>query len=321
MKIFVFPEVFQGELQEISFEILGLAKEIKEKTSGELHVLLTGKGVKDFVPRFGLADKVLVLDNERLEGVSPFIYQNILLRVLKEREAGLVLFGHTGVGMDIAGFLALRLNLPMVAFCRNIKVEDNNLITTSLICGGKIFADVKIKDNKGVCLILPGSYPAEKGRTEGTKEVEELSFPEIEEKIQFEKFIVPEVEDIDITKEELLITVGRGIQNQENMKVAEELANLLGGALAASRPVVDQGWLPLTRTVGRSGKVVKPKLYFTLGISGAPEHVEGMKDASLIIAINTDPNAPIFQIAHYGVIGDIFEIVPALVENIRARKG
>jgi len=104
------------------------------------------------------------------------------------------------------------------------------------------------------------------------------------------------------------------------LELAEELANLLGGALAASRPVVDQGWLPLTRVVGRSGKTVKPKLYFSLGISGAPEHVEGMKDASLIIAINTDPSAPIFQIAHYGVVGDILDIVPALVEEIKARK-
>jgi len=320
MKIFVFPEVYQGEVKEISFEILGLAQEIKEKTGGDLHVLLAGKGVKEFVPQFGLADKVLLLDNEKLEGVSPFIYQNILFQVLKDRAPELILFGHTSIGMDLAGFVALKLNFPMVAFCKNVKAENGHLMATSLICGGKILADVKIKDNKGVCLVLPGSYPAEKGKVEGTKEVEELSLSEIEEKIKFEKFIIPEVEDIDITKENILVAVGRGIQNQENLEVAEELAQALGGALAASRPVVDQGWLPLTRVVGRSGKSVKPKLYLSLGISGAPEHVEGMKDAGLIIAINTDPNAPIFQTAHYGVVGDIFDIVPALVEEIKARK-
>jgi len=320
MKIFVFPEVYQGEVKEISFEILGLAQEIKEKTGGDLHVLLAGKGVKEFVPQFGLADKVLLLDNEKLEGVSPFIYQNILFQVLKDRAPELILFGHTSIGMDLAGFVALKLNFPMVAFCKNVKAENGHLMATSLICGGKILADVKIKDNKGVCLVLPGSYPAEKGKVEGTKEVEELSLSEIEEKIKFERFIIPEVEDIDITKENILVAVGRGIQNQENLEVAEELAHVLGGALAASRPVVDQGWLPLTRVVGRSGKSVKPKLYLSLGISGAPEHVEGMKDAGLIIAINTDPNAPIFQTAHYGVVGDIFDIVPALVEEIKARK-
>lgn len=320
MKIFVFPEVYQGEVKEISFEILGLAQEIKEKTGGDLHVLLAGKGVKEFVPQFGLADKVLLLDNEKLEGVSPFIYQNILFQVLKDRAPELILFGHTSIGMDLAGFVALKLNFPMVAFCKNVKAENGHLMATSLICGGKILADVKIKDNKGVCLVLPGSYPAEKGKVEGTKEVEELSLSEIEEKIKFERFIIPEVEDIDITKENILVGVGRGIQNQENLEVVEELAQVLGGALAASRPVVDQGWLPLTRVVGRSGKSVKPKLYLSLGISGAPEHVEGMKDAGLIIAINTDPNAPIFQTAHYGVVGDIFDIVPALVEEIKARK-
>ncbi|AMM42181.1 electron transfer flavoprotein subunit alpha [Candidatus Desulfofervidus auxilii] len=320
MKIFVFPEVYQGEVKEISFEILGLAQEIKEKTGGDLHVLLAGKGVKEFVPQFGLADKILLLDNEKLEGVSPFIYQNILFQVLKDRAPELILFGHTSIGMDLAGFVALKLNFPMVAFCKNVKAENGHLMATSLICGGKILADVKIKDNKGVCLVLPGSYPAEKGKVEGTKEVEELSLSEIEEKIKFERFIIPEVEDIDITKENILVAVGRGIQNQENLEVVEELAQALGGALAASRPVVDQGWLPLTRVVGRSGKSVKPKLYLSLGISGAPEHVEGMKDAGLIIAINTDPNAPIFQTAHYGVVGDIFDIVPALVEEIKARK-
>ncbi|HEB74514.1 MAG TPA: electron transfer flavoprotein subunit alpha/FixB family protein, partial [Candidatus Desulfofervidus auxilii] len=266
------------------------------------------------------ADKVLLLDNEKLEGVSPFIYQNILFQVLKDRAPELILFGHTSIGMDLAGFVALKLNFPMVAFCKNVKAENGHLMATSLICGGKILADVKIKDNKGVCLVLPGSYPAEKGKVEGTKEVEELSLSEIEEKIKFERFIIPEVEDIDITKENILVGVGRGIQNQENLEVVEELAQVLGGALAASRPVVDQGWLPLTRVVGRSGKSVKPKLYLSLGISGAPEHVEGMKDAGLIIAINTDPNAPIFQTAHYGVVGDIFDIVPALVEEIKARK-
>ncbi|MDL1957419.1 MAG: electron transfer flavoprotein subunit alpha/FixB family protein [Candidatus Desulfofervidus auxilii] len=320
MKIFVFPEIYQGEIKEISFEILGLAREVKEKIGADLYVLLVGKGVKEFASQFGLADKVLVLDNEKLEGISPFVYQNVLFQILKERQADLVLFGHTSVGMDIGGFIALKLNLPMVAFCKNIKVENGNLVTTSLIYGGKILADAKVINNKAICLVLPGSYPAEKGKEEGIKEIEELSLPEIEEKIRFEKFIVPEVEDVDITKEDIIVAVGRGIQSQENLELAEELANLLGGALAASRPVVDQGWLPLTRVVGRSGKTVKPKLYFSLGISGAPEHVEGMKDASLIIAINTDPSAPIFQIAHYGVVGDIFDIVPALVEEIKARK-
>ena len=117
--------------------------------------------------------------------------QNILFQVLKDRAPELILFGHTSIGMDLAGFVALKLNFPLVAFCKNVKAENGYLMATSLICGGKILADVKIKDNKGVCLVLPGSYPAEKGKVEGTKEVEELSLSEIEEKIKFERFIIP----------------------------------------------------------------------------------------------------------------------------------
>lgn len=126
----------------------------------------------------------------------------------------------------------------------------------------------------------------------------------------------PEGGDVDITTEDVLVVVGRGIESEDNIEEAQELADALGGAVAASRPIVDQGWLPKTRQVGKSGLTVKPKVYLTLGVSGAPEHVEGMKDASTIISINTDPQAPIFGVAHYGWIGDIFDILPELVDRL-----
>lgn len=320
MKIYVFSEIFRGNICDITFEMLGLAKELKEKTNGEVVSLLIGKGVKDLKDKLGSADKVLILDDERLEGLSPFLYQNILASILKERKPDLVLFPHTAIGMDIAGFIALKLGYPFVAFCKSLDIKNGDLIATSLICGGKIFVDVKLKENKGICLIAPGSYPAEKGKEEGAKSAEEISFQEIQEKIKFEKYIEPQIEDIDISKKEILVSVGRGIQARENISLAEEIANFLNGAVSGSRPVIDQGWLPVTRQVGRSGKIVKPKLYFAFGISGAPEHVEGMKDSELIIAINKDPNAPIFNIAHYGVVGDVIEIMPLLLEEIQKRK-
>jgi electron transfer flavoprotein alpha subunit len=126
---------------------------------------------------------------------------------------------------------------------------------------------------------------------------------------------------MDITKQDVLVAVGRGIQNQDNLSLAEDLAQALGGAVCASRPVIDQGWLPLTRQVGKSGMIVKPKSYLALGISGAPEHVEGMKGSELIIAINTDPHAPIFDVAHYGICGDLLEVIPILTEKLKSRKG
>jgi len=126
---------------------------------------------------------------------------------------------------------------------------------------------------------------------------------------------------VDITQQEVLVAVGRGLQSKDNLALAEELANALGGAVCASRPVIDQGWLPLSRQVGKSGMTVKPKIYVALGISGAPEHIEGMKDSSTIIAVNSDPQAPIFNIAHYGVVGDVLDLIPVLTEEVRSRKG
>ncbi|MEO0270776.1 MAG: electron transfer flavoprotein subunit alpha/FixB family protein [candidate division WOR-3 bacterium] len=320
MKIYVFSEVFRGEIGDITFEMLGIAKELKEKTNGEVVSILIGKGVKNLKDKFGSADKILILDDERLEGLSPFLYQNILLNILKERNPDLILFPHTAIGMDIGGFVALKLGYPFVAFCKSLNLKNGNLVVTSLICGGKILVDVNLKENKGVCLIAPGSYSAEKGKEEGAKNVEEIPLQEIQEKIKFEEYIEPKIEDIDISKKDILISVGRGIQSKDNIPLAEEIANLLNGAVSGSRPVIDQGWLPITRQVGRSGKIVKPKLYLAFGISGAPEHIEGMRDSELIVAINMDPNAPIFNIAHYGVVGDALEIMPLLAEEIKKRK-
>jgi len=149
----------------------------------------------------------------------------------------------------------------------------------------------------------------------------EIAFsPLTETRITFKQYIEPEMGDVDITKETVLIAVGRGIQNQDNLPLVEELARALHGAVCGSRPVIDQGWLPTTRLVGKSGKTVKPMVYLALGISGAPEHVEGMADSEVIIAINTDPTAPIFEVAKYGATVDLFDLIPALIEQLKLAK-
>jgi electron transfer flavoprotein alpha subunit len=139
--------------------------------------------------------------------------------------------------------------------------------------------------------------------------------------VRFKKYIEPEAGDVDISQQEVLVAVGRGLQSQDNLELAEELAAALGGAVCGSRPVIDQGWLPLSRQVGKSGLTVKPKIYIAAGLSGAPEHVEGIKGSDLIIAINSDPRAPIFNVAHYGIVGDAAEVLPALAERVKAAKG
>ena len=159
-------------------------------------------------------------------------------------------------------------------------------------------------------------------RPAGSPEVQDASVPGLDDlTTSFLRRVEPEVSDVDITGEEILVSVGRGIGGEENIELAQELADALGGVVSASRPVTDGGWLPKTRQVGKSGRKVKPKLYIAVGISGAPEHLEGMSDAELIIAINTDENAPIFDVAHYGTTEDLFDLLPALTEQVEAAVG
>jgi len=164
--------------------------------------------------------------------------------------------------------------------------------------------------------MLAGGYKAEAGKQPPV--VETVAAPALDAlRISIKQYIEPDTSDVDISKEPMLVSVGRGVQNKDNIELANELAEALGGQVCASRPVVDQGWMPTTRLVGKSGKRVKPKVYLALGISGAPEHVEGMGDSDVIVAVNTDPNAPIFNIAKYGTTIDMFELLPVLTEKVR----
>jgi electron transfer flavoprotein alpha subunit len=164
--------------------------------------------------------------------------------------------------------------------------------------------------------MLAGAGSADDGRSGGAGEVETIDAAASDLAVSFIGLFEPEAGDVDITSEDILVAIGRGIESEDNIEEAQELADALGAALAASRPIIDQGWLPKDRQVGKSGLTVKPKVYLTLGISGAPEHLEGMRDSATIIAINSDPQAPIFGIAHYGWVGDLFDFIPELTDRL-----
>ena len=187
-----------------------------------------------------------------------------------------------------------------------------------------MIAEVEVCASPAILMMMPGSFRPvlASGGVEGGEavvEIRAISAPLEAASIRFEEWVLPKAGDVDITQQDLLIAVGRGIQQKENLDLVEELAQVLGGRVCASRPVIDQGWLPSTRQVGKSGMTVRPKCFLALGISGAPEHVEGMKDSELIVAVNSDPNAPIFDVAHYGVAADLLDIVPALVDALKTR--
>lgn len=321
--VLVYIEHLHGKIADVSFELLGKGRELAEAIGGKLDAVLIGSQCGGLADQLGKADRVLCVADMRLADYSPTSFKHALASLVKETEPRVVLIGNTSMGMELAAGVSAETGLPLIAYANNIMVENGSrIVATAMVYGGKLFAEAVAEGEQVIVSVLAGSFDAEKGRGEGPGTVQEVKAPlsiNGGAGVHFKRLIEPEAADVDITKQEILVSVGRGIQSPDNLELVEELATALGGALASSRPVVDNGWLPKSRQVGKSGVTVKPKLYMAVGISGAPEHLEGMKDAGTIIAINTDPNAPIFEVADYGIVGDLFDIVPAITEKIKSQ--
>lgn len=316
--VLVVAEHLNGKLNEVTFELLGAARRLAADLGGGVEVALPGHGVRHLAGQLGAADRVLLLEDPALEQYTPDAWQQALAALLRERRPGLVLIGNTGQGMDLAAGLSAELGLPLAAYCTDLQVADGTIVATAQVYGGKLAAESRLPASGAIASVIAGAFPAEAGRASGEPTVEAIALPAIRSRVRFRGLTLPEAGDVDITREAVLVSVGRGIQEQGNIALAEELAEALGGAVAASRPIIDNGWLPRSRQVGKSGLRVKPKLYLAVGISGAPEHLEGMKDAELIVAVNTDPKAPIFDVAHYGTTVDLFDLLPELTDRVRA---
>ncbi|MBM3144459.1 MAG: electron transfer flavoprotein subunit alpha/FixB family protein [Chloroflexi bacterium] len=312
--IYVVIEHLRGQVADISYIMLAAGRDLARETGGKLAAVLLGQNAQALAENLA-ADQVLYGENAALAEFTSDAYQQALAGLISENQPRAAFFGSTTIGTDVAGTLSARLNIPLVSSCS--KISDGMIV--SQICGGKIMAETKLADTTTLITMIPGGYKPEQGRG-GPPEVKPVPVSVADLKVALNQYIEPEVADVDITKEKVLISIGRGIQTADNIELAQALADLLGGAVSASRPVVDQGWLPTSRMVGKSGQRVKPKLYLALGISGAPEHVEGMADAENIIAINIDPGAPLFDVAKYGVNVDLFDLIDPLIEAIEAAK-
>jgi electron transfer flavoprotein alpha subunit len=316
--IFVVIEHLQGNVLDISYIMLAAARQLSQSTSGGVTAVLLGHNAQGLAGNLA-ADKVLYMDHLALVEFTSDAYQTALAGLIQEQSPRVVLFGHSSIGMDIASGLSAKLGLPVVSSCYNFSADGRYICQ---ICGGKIMAEGALPGSTVLVTMVPGGYKTEQGHSTQAPAVTSIPAPTFEGlRVTLKQYIEPDTSDVDITKEKMLVSVGRGIQNKDNIELANELASALGCAVSASRPVVDQGWMPTTRLVGKSGKRVKPKIYLALGISGAPEHVEGMSDSEVIIAVNTDPNAPIFNIAKYGAVVDLLDLAPALTEKIKQAKG
>ncbi len=319
--ILVLVEQLRGQVADITFEMLGAARKMGAPSQRPVHAVALGREAAGLAARLGGADSVLAVEDPVLDQPTAEAAIAVLQQIMEQKQAGLLLIGGTNVSFGLGTRLAARTQLPFVNFCKGARVDGEALVLTSQLFGGKILSDVKLAQGRGIVSIYPGAFPADAGRGDQVPPVEKLAVSVPAPKVVFQQYVEPEAGDVDITKQTVLVAVGRGIQSADNVQLAEELAQSLGGAVCASRPVIDQGWLPLSRQVGKSGMTVKPRVYLAFGISGAPEHWDGMQNSECIIAVNTDPKAPIFDGAHYGVVGDAVELIPLLTEKVHAKKG
>jgi len=319
-KIFVLTEHRQGQIRDITYEMLTKAREIAEKTGAELTAIMLGKNIKEQAKSLiEYAKTVICIDDPRLENFNSKAYKLVLAKLIAEHKPTLVLIGHTSYGIDLAPRLAATLNLPLATDCIDLAFEGDIFTVTRQMYGGKV--NVKATARKAetyLVTIRQAAFTAQKPQTPMNGQITETPSPlteDITEK-RFLQYVLPPPGGVDITAADKLIGVGRGIKDAANIPQIEELAKVVGGVLSCSRPIVDKGWLPNDRQVGTSGKTVKPKLYLALGISGAFQHVLGMKNSDLIIAVNKDPKAPIFNFANYGIVEDLFKIVPSLKNKV-----
>jgi electron transfer flavoprotein alpha subunit len=318
--VWVVAETLRGEVKEITYTLLAAGRVLADGLGGKLTALLLGHEDEGLADTLGAADTVLYMDHPALADFTPDAYRRTIAAAAKEAAPRVLLFGHTSIGTDVACGVSLDLGAPLVSSCQSVRVEAGQPWYVCLTCGGKIVAEGEMPEPGCVVTVTPGGHKPEAGRAAGPKEIVRVSPPAPLDdlRVRLLQYCEPEAGDVDIAKESVLVAVGRGLQNPDNLDLAQALAEALGGKVCGSRPVVDQGWLPLSRLVGKSGKEVKPKLYLALGISGAPEHVEGIAGAETIVAVNTDPGAPIFNLAHYGAVVSLFDLAPVLVEKLRA---
>ena len=321
-ELFIIAEHRKGVLRDITFEMLHKGRELASQTGAKLTAVLLAKNTADFAARLSsMADDVLVVEDAKLENFNGEIYQNVLSALIDSHKPLLVMAGHTAAGVDFAPALATAKNISLATDCIDLKFEGTKLTVTRQIYSGKVNSEVSFKPAETYMVTLrPGIFQFDEPAS-GSGNITKADGVSVAESAKkFIEYIEAAAGAVDITQADVLVSVGQGLGDIKHIPMMEAFANALGVPLSCSRPVVDRKWLPQERQVGSSGKTVKPKIYLAIGISGAFQHITAVK-ADIIIAINKDQRAPIFGVADYGIVGDLFQIIPALQEEVLKLKG
>jgi electron transfer flavoprotein alpha subunit len=324
--ILVVVEQREGKFNRVSLETLTGAQQIAAQTGGSIEVAVLGSGIGDIANEVAKnkVAKVYVVESPRLAKYTPDAFVHALKQFIEQRKPELVLMPHTYQVRDFAPQLTTALGRTLISDCVGFRKDGDRLVFTRQMFQGKFAADVSFNcAAPHFATFQSGAFRAdqvEAGASAAAVETVNVDVPESVIRTRPEDPFKEAKQAVDLTQAEIIVAVGRGIKEQKNIEIAKQLADALGGEIAASRPICDSGWLPMERQVGSSGQTVAPKLYLALGISGAIQHIVGMKGARTIIAVNKDSEAPIFEIADYAVVGNLFDIVPPLVEEVKKAK-
>lgn len=318
--ILVVAEHREGELREATLETLGAAVAIGAQAGLDVVTALLADDPSAIAgPLQGRTPSLRLFAHPELASYEAERYLEVLTELVSSLAPRLIVMGHTSQGMDLGPALAGRLQLPVMTDCHGIALDGDSLHVRRHCYGGKIIEALELDAATTTVLTLQGGAfepPAEGSATTAQQDVTLTTLSPRHQR-RFLGYVKAAVEDVDISAADILVSVGRGIGKQENIALAQALADAIGATVSCSRPVADAGWLPQSRQVGTSGKTVRPKLYIALGISGAFQHLAGMKGSDTIIAVNKDRRAPIFQVANYGIVDDVIKVLPALTDNLK----
>lgn len=317
-KVTVLGEVRDGALRNVSFEGVAAARKIAE--DGEVVAVLLGSTVKELAQEMIVAgaDRAVVVEDEKLSGYTSDGYAQALLAVVEQENPEAILLGHTALGKDLSPKIASKLGCGLVSDAVGVEVEGGNVVFTRPIYSGKAFEKKIVTDGVIFATIRPNNIPPLEKDASRTGDISEVSA-----EIKDLRTIVREVakkatQGVDLSEAKVIVAGGRGVKSEEGFEPLQELASLLGGAVGASRGACDAEYCDYSLQIGQTGKVVTPDLYIACGISGAIQHLAGMSNSKVIVAINKDPEANIFKVADYGIVGDLFEVVPLLVEEFKS---
>ena len=334
--VYVFAQQVDNVMNGIAFELIGKGKDLAETLGTEVTAVLVGsdvRGLADELAEYG-ADKVIVVDDPELKEYRTEPYAHALASVIEKYKPEIFLVGATAIGRDLGPRVSARVHTGLTADCTQLEIGDypmnpipgreqkhNQLLMTRPAFGGNTIATIACPDFRPQMATVRPGVMQKRPKVEGAKaNVEEFNpgFTPNGNYVEILEVVKAVTDTVDIMEAQILVSGGRGVGSAENFKLLDELAEVLGGTVSCSRAVADAGWKPKDLQVGQTGKTVRPNVYFAIGISGAIQHLAGMEESDLIIAINKDETAPIFDVADYGIVGDLNKIVPALTEKLRA---